>query len=78
MNKQTFELNELVRDAVIRNIEIVGEASYNICKHHPEFASAHLKSFATNEPKGRMARSMPKRPSLSQPSRNKPSPYTAQ
>lgn len=41
MDKQAFESNELVRDAVIRNIEIVGEASYNIRKHHPDFASTH-------------------------------------
>ncbi|CAM2183528.1 DUF86 domain-containing protein [Paraburkholderia sacchari] len=41
MDKQAFESDELVRDAVIRNIEIVGEASYNIRKHHSDFANAH-------------------------------------
>ncbi|MFD1554536.1 DUF86 domain-containing protein [Paraburkholderia silviterrae] len=41
MDKQAFESDELVRDAVIRNIEIVGEASYNIRKHHPDFVGAH-------------------------------------
>jgi uncharacterized protein with HEPN domain len=28
----------MVQDAVIRNIEIVGEAARNIAKHYPEFA----------------------------------------
>ncbi len=32
-----FLENELIQDAVIRNIEIVGEASRNIEKHYPEF-----------------------------------------
>lgn len=41
MDKSVFEANELVQDAIIRNIEIVGEASYNIRKHHPEFVAAH-------------------------------------
>ena len=33
--------SKLVQDAVIRNLEIIGEASNNIEKHHPEFADAH-------------------------------------
>jgi uncharacterized protein with HEPN domain len=33
--------NELVQDAVIRNIEIIGEASNNIMKCDPEFAENH-------------------------------------
>ena len=33
--------NELVQDAVIRNFEIIGEASNNIEKHYPGFAAAH-------------------------------------
>lgn len=31
--------NQLVQDAVIRNFEIIGEASNNIEKHHPDFAA---------------------------------------
>jgi uncharacterized protein with HEPN domain len=31
----------LVQDAVIRNLEVIGEASHNITKHHPGFAQAH-------------------------------------
>lgn len=33
----TFIENRLVQDAVIRNFEIIGEASHNIEKHHPDF-----------------------------------------
>lgn len=33
--------NQLVQDAVIRNFEIIGEASNNIEKHHPDFAALH-------------------------------------
>ena len=31
----------LVQDAVIRNLEIIGEASNNIQQHCPDFAAAH-------------------------------------
>ncbi len=41
MDKSMFEASELVQDAIIRNIEVVGEAAYNIRKHHPDFAEAH-------------------------------------
>ena len=36
-----FINNELVQDAVIRNLEIIGEAARNIEKNHPEFARQH-------------------------------------
>lgn len=41
MDEVTFLNNELVQDAVIRNFEIIGEASNNIEKHYPEFAAAN-------------------------------------
>jgi uncharacterized protein with HEPN domain len=41
MDALAFLGNQLVQDAVIRNLEIIGEASNNIDKHHPEFAAAH-------------------------------------
>ena len=41
MTERVFLENPLVQDAVIRNIEIIGEASNNIEKHDPEFATAH-------------------------------------
>jgi len=33
--------NEQVQDAVLRNIEIIGEAARNIESNYPEFASQH-------------------------------------
>jgi uncharacterized protein with HEPN domain len=36
-----FLNSELVQDAVIRNIEIIGEASNNIQRGAPEFAAQH-------------------------------------
>lgn len=39
--KADFKKNQLLIDAVIRNIEIVGEASNRIYKHHREFREAH-------------------------------------
>lgn len=36
-----FLENQMVQDAVIRNLEIIGEASNNIEKHYPEFAKDH-------------------------------------
>lgn len=41
MDVQDFLANQLVQDGVIRNLEIIGEASNNIEKHCPEFAAAH-------------------------------------
>jgi uncharacterized protein with HEPN domain len=36
-----FIKNELIQDAVVRNLEVVGEASRNIERDHPEFAEEH-------------------------------------
>jgi uncharacterized protein with HEPN domain len=41
LDEVAFLRNELVQDAVIRNLEILGEASNNIQKHYPEFATRH-------------------------------------
>jgi len=41
MAEWAFLQNELVQDAVIRNFEIIGEASRNIERHYPDFAKAH-------------------------------------
>jgi uncharacterized protein with HEPN domain len=41
MDEVAFLSNQLVQDAVIRNFEIIGEASNNIEKHYPDFAAAH-------------------------------------
>ncbi|HCE10803.1 MAG TPA: hypothetical protein DEQ40_19785, partial [Oxalobacteraceae bacterium] len=41
MAEPAFLESQLVQDAVIRNFEIIGEASNNIEKHYPEFAVEH-------------------------------------
>lgn len=41
MDEVAFLSNQLVQDAVIRNFEIIGEASNNIEKHYPDFAASH-------------------------------------
>src|SRR5260363_266364 len=41
MDKVSFLQNAMVQDAVIRNIEIIGEAACNIEKHDPEFAEQY-------------------------------------
>lgn len=41
MDEGVFLGNEMAQDAVIRNIEIIGEASHKIEDHYPEFATAH-------------------------------------
>lgn len=41
MTDGAFLENEMAQDAVIRNLEIIGEASHNIETHYPDFASAH-------------------------------------
>jgi len=41
LNEVAFLQNDLVQDPVIRNLEILGEASNNIQKHFPAFAAQH-------------------------------------
>ena len=41
MDELAFLNNQLVQDAVIRNLEIIGEAGHNIETHYPVFAAAH-------------------------------------
>lgn len=41
IDEVAFLNNQLVQDAVIRNFEIIGEASNNIEKHYPDFAASH-------------------------------------
>jgi uncharacterized protein with HEPN domain len=36
-----FLQSEIIQDAVIRNIEIIGEASRNIDRYHPHFTIKH-------------------------------------
>ena len=41
MNEVDFLSNKLVQDAVIRNFEIIGEASRNVERVAPEFVAQH-------------------------------------
>ena len=41
INETDFLENEQIQDAVLRNIEILGEAARNIEGSYPEFASQH-------------------------------------
>lgn len=41
LDERTFLMTDLVQDAVLRNIEIIGEAANNIQRVAPEFASRH-------------------------------------
>jgi uncharacterized protein with HEPN domain len=41
MDHAAFSVNEEKQDAVIRNIEIIGEAAQHIMRKYPEFAANH-------------------------------------
>lgn len=41
LDQAMFMENHMAQDAVIRNFEIIGEASHNIDSHYPEYAKAH-------------------------------------
>lgn len=41
MDAHEFRNSQIVQDAVIRNLEVIGEASRNIERDHQEFARAH-------------------------------------
>lgn len=41
MDKAAYLQSELVQDAVIRNFEIIGEASHNISLNYPDFATTY-------------------------------------
>lgn len=41
MDEQEFLSSELTQDAVLRNFEVIGEASSRILKDHKAFADAH-------------------------------------
>jgi uncharacterized protein with HEPN domain len=41
MDEVSFLTAEMTQDAVIRNIEIIGEAAGNVLRVDPEFAAQH-------------------------------------
>jgi uncharacterized protein with HEPN domain len=40
LDEAAFRASELVQDAVIRNLEVIGEASRNITRDHPDIAAS--------------------------------------
>ena len=49
MDEIRFSQNDMTQDAVIRNLEIIGEASRNIARHYPDFAT-RIVSFRFHSP----------------------------
>lgn len=41
LNETGFLENDLIQDAVIRNLEVIGEALHNIQTHFPSFVQEH-------------------------------------
>ncbi len=41
MDLDAFMADRKTRDAVIRNLEVIGEACNNVAKNHPSFAAEH-------------------------------------
>lgn len=41
LDEDAFARDELIQDAVIRNIEVIGEASHRIEVRYPDFAREH-------------------------------------
>lgn len=41
IDEDSFSANRMIQDAVIRNFEIIGEASKNVERVAPEFVAAH-------------------------------------
>jgi uncharacterized protein with HEPN domain len=41
LDATTFTANTLVQDTVIRNLEVIGEASRNIAREHPDIIAAY-------------------------------------
>ena len=41
MDLSAFMADRKTQDAVIRNLEVIGEACNNVAKNHPAFASSH-------------------------------------
>lgn len=41
ISEVSFLADEKTQDAVIRNFEIIGEASHNIERYHPDYAASH-------------------------------------
>ncbi len=43
MSAATFAADDKTQDAVLRNIEVIGEAARNVQRHHVDFAAAQVQ-----------------------------------
>jgi uncharacterized protein with HEPN domain len=41
LDRRTFDADTRTQDAVIRNLEVLGEAARNVLQHDPAFVAAH-------------------------------------
>jgi uncharacterized protein with HEPN domain len=41
LDRRTFDADIRTQDAVIRNLEVLGEAARNVLQHDPAFVAAH-------------------------------------
>lgn len=41
IDEVNFLQNKMVQDAVLRNLEVLGEASRNLARYHPDFVRQH-------------------------------------
>jgi len=57
LEKADYLASQIVQDAVIRNFEVIGEASRNIQRAYPAFVAAHpeLPSALTNDMRNALA-----------------------
>jgi uncharacterized protein with HEPN domain len=49
IDRQTFEEDRRTQDAIIRNLEVLGEAARNVLQHDPAFAP-HILRFRGRSP----------------------------
>jgi uncharacterized protein with HEPN domain len=43
LSATAFAADDKTQDAVLRNIEVIGEAARNVQRHHADFAAAHVQ-----------------------------------
>lgn len=43
LSQEAFEATPMAVDAVVRNLEIIGEAAHNVMRDDPAFAAAHAQ-----------------------------------
>jgi uncharacterized protein with HEPN domain len=41
LTEDDFQQSPMIQDAVVRNLEVIGEACRNVMNYHPEYAATH-------------------------------------